>query len=209
MGKRTMSSCWRQFDKMSQSYLHETKPRDEVMEDLKVLTGKANNDDIGGALATLFVKPYISAPVNVEFTMEMPGDEIPEWTTRFDSQAACIYVHPLAMFRFIENIRTVDLDDPEYEDFIRKRLWSFLNEIGKLPEISILFLLVLQRVAYMLEIAHLEKRGGVIEVAEGESYHTLLWAFKEVENFTRRTSGLNVRAHYGISWYESDWITGR
>ena len=61
----------------------------------------------------------------------------------------------------------------------------------------------------MLEIAHLEKRGGVIEIAEGEPYHTLLWAFKELEGFARRTYGVNIRAQFGISWYESDWITGR
>ena len=68
--------------------------------------------------------------------------------------------------------------------------------------------MVLQRVAFLLEITHLEKRGGIIEVAEHESYHTLLWAFKELELFVKKTYGVNIRAHYGIAWYEAEWITG-
>ncbi len=181
-----------------------------MLKKLQDLTEKANGDKIGNAVATLFVKPYISIPINVEFTMEMTEEgDVPEWITRFDEDRAIILVHPLAVFRYIRRMRDITLSESDEEDFIRCRSLSLLQEIGKLPDIHILFMVVLQRVAYMLEIAHLEKRGGIVEVAEGEAYHTLLWAFKEVEQFVLRTSGVNVRAHYGISWYESDWITGR
>ena len=111
--------------------------------------------------------------------------------------------------RFLREARTTEITDEIRSDFLRCRYLSFKKEISKLPSIYVLFLLVLQRVAYLLEIAHLEKRGGVVEIAEGEPYHTMLWAFKEFEIFARKTWGLNIRARYGISWYESEWITGR
>ncbi len=209
MGKRTLSSCLRQFGKLADRFIDSTKPREETLAEFRKLVDKANSDAIGNALATLFVKPYVSLPLTLEFTMEMEDDEPPEWVTRFDQTEGRILVQPLGVFDYIRRIRTVELTEEDYEDFIHCRYVSFLSEIGKLPDIHILFMLVLQRVAYMLEIAHLEKRGGIIEVAEGESYHTLLWAFKEVENFVRRTSGINIRAHYAISWYEAEWITGR
>jgi hypothetical protein len=194
---------------MAEVYLTESKPRTETVKKLSDLAGRANKDDIGKALATLFVKPYVSLPVSVEFSLEMNGLEVPEWLTRFDEEHSRILLQPLSVCHYIQRMRNIQLAQENAADFVRWRNASFLHEMAKLPSIHLLFMIVLQRVAYMLEIAHLEKRGGVIEVAEGESYHTLLWAFKEVEAFVLRTSGVQVRAHYGISWYESDWITGR
>ena len=209
MGKRTMASCWRQFDKLCSQFIDETKPRDETRKKLEILTGKANHDEIGNALATLFVKPFLAVPISVEFSMEMENGTIPDWVTKFTPEGDRILVQPLAVFSYIRRIRAIEVTEDDQGDFVHWRHRTFLAEISKLPDIHLLFMLVLQRVAYMLEIAHLEKRGGIVEIAEGESYHTLLWAFKEVENFIRRTSGINARAHYRISWYEAEWITGR
>ena len=122
-----------------------------------------------------------------------------------------ILAHVPGIFRFIHTIRQiteVHLEE-EDEDMLRLRHLSFLFEISKMPNTYILFMLILQRVALLLEIAHLEKRGGVIEVAEGEAYHTLLWAFKELEVFSDQAYGISIRPQFGIFWYESDWITGR
>jgi hypothetical protein len=209
MGKRTLASCWRQFETLSEAYQTESKPRGEVVKKLTDLARKANADDIGKALSTLFVRPYIAVPIEVEFTMEMPNGNTPDWVTRYDEDANKILIHPLAAYVYIDRMRQVRLEQESQEDLVHWRYVTFLAEIAKLPSIHVLFMIVLQRVAYMLEIAHLEKRGGIIEIAEGETYHTLLWAFKETESFVTRTSGINVRAHYGLSWYESDWITGR
>ena len=141
--------------------------------------------------------------------MEMENGEIPDWMTRYVEEEARIDLHPLAVVKYIRRMQNMVVTEEDKTSFVHHRYVSFLAELGKLPGMHILFMLALQRVAYMMEIAHLEKRGGIIEVAEGESYHTLLWAFKEVESFVRRTSGVNIRSHYGIYWYESDWITGR
>lgn len=211
MARRTLSSCWKQFNKLSSDYLTEKRPREECLEKLRDLTAKSNNDQIGDqTLAPLFVKPYVVVPLSLVLTSEMGEDgEEPKWQTHFDPETNTISLHPLTCCRFIRDIGELRVTDDDYDDFLHCRYKSFLVEIAKLPSIYLLFMLVLQRVASLLEIAHLEKRGGIVEVAEGESYHTMLWAFKELEAFTRKTYGMNIRAQYGISWYESEWITGR
>lgn len=211
MAKRTITSCWKQYEKMAEDYFAGKKP-DEVLVKLDSLTERANKDEIGNALMTLFVKPYlnnISIPITVQFTTEMENGEVPRWLSRFDETTHRILIHPVAIVRFITECRASKITEADEAEFLHCRHKSFLIEIAKLPKLYILFLAVLQRVAYLLEIAHLEKRGGVVEVAEGESYHTLLWGFKELEQFARKQKGISIRAHYGISWYESDWITGR
>ena len=208
MGKRTLASCWRQYEKLALAYLDDHKSNENILEKLTTLTQKTNADKIGNALLTLFVNPYTNLCKTVEFTVEN-GEGIPEWQTQFDEEPCAINVHPVSVFRLIKEIGHLSISELSEEDFLRCRHLNFLKEIGKLTPIYLLFLLVLQRVAYLLEVAHLEKRGGVIEIAEDESYHTMLWAFKELEIFIKKTYGLNIRAHYGISWYEAEWITGR
>jgi hypothetical protein len=208
MGKRTLRTCWAQLEKLSKQYLTDEEKREDVAEKIIDLTFKANADLIPEALNSLFVRPHVAQPLRVELVAPLE-DGLPDWQTQVDLEEGVIALHPVSVVALIEKMRTLELTDELYEDFLRCRYMSFLIEMGKMPSIFILFLMVLQRVAYLLEIAHLEKRGGVIEVAEGESYHTMLWAFKELESFARRTYGVNVRAQYAISWYESDWITGR
>ena len=116
--------------------------------------------------------------------------------------------HECIRLSYAQDAKDVEIKEEDYEDFLHLRYISFLKELSKLPSIFILFMLVLQRTAYLLEVAHLEKRGGIVEVAEGEAYHTLLWAFKELENLGPKL-GKNVRADFGVLWYESEWITGR
>ena len=211
MGKRTLASCWKQYEKLSLAYLDGNHDKEKTFEKLEVLTDKTNGDKIGNALLTLFVNPYVNLCKSVDFTIELDNGIPPVWQTQYSEEQAAIYVHPVSVFRLTREIRQLVpvATEANEKDFLRSRHFNFLAEIGKLTSIYILFLLVLQRVAYLLEVAHLEKRGGVIEIAEDEAYHTMLWAFKELEIFIKKTYGLNIRAHYGISWYEAEWITGR
>jgi hypothetical protein len=208
MAKRTLQSCWKQFEKLSYKYLDD--PTDAKLAALDDLVGKANGDSLGQSLYMLFVKPHLPLDLSVVFecTLDEEG-KLPKWRTFYSSEQQNIMVHPIAAYRFIREIQKVEIVEDDYEDFLHLRYLSFIKEVGKLPPIYLLFMLVLQRVAYLLEIAHLEKRGGIIEVAEGEAYHTLLWAFKELERFVQGNWGVQVRSHYHVSWYESEWITGR
>ena len=208
MPKRTLASCWKQYEKMATTYLNGESDKAAVLRQLQSLTRKANGDKTANALESLFVRPYISLPIQVEFACD-DHNELPKWHTCYDAEESFILIHPVSVFSFIDDIRKIVVPDIDEDEFVDCRYACFLSEMSKLSKIYILFLLVLQRVAYLLEIAHLEKRGGVIEVAEGEAYHTMLWAFKELEAFAKKTYGMHIRSNFGISWYESDWITGR
>ncbi len=208
MAKRTLMTCWKQYENLSQSILSGEQNNSKLHDKLLTLTAKANADKIGNALYTLFVKPYMSNCKSVEFTVDMISG-VPEWLTDYLEETGTLLVHPISTIRWINNIKNLIMPDFREDEFILFRNISFLIELGKLPSIYLLFLIVLQRVAILLRITHLEKRGGIIEVAEDESYHTLLWAFKEFEQFMKKVYGINARPHFGISWYESDWITGK
>ncbi len=208
MAKRTIQSCWKQYEKLASDYMNEAKSKKATLKKIKTLTKKANADDVGASLVTLFVRPYLPLDLSLEFVCDL-DDGIPRWQSDYDSENSRIIVHPIAVSKFASDIVDLELQEEDYDDFLHCRWLSFLVEIGKLPSIYLLFMVVLQRVAYLLEVAHLEKRGGVVEVAEGEAYHTMLWAFKEFEIFAKRTWSISIRAKYGISWYESEWITGR
>ena len=211
MAKRTIQSCWKQYEKLARDYLDERRPLETVVEDIETLTHKANNDDVGESLTALFVRPYLPLDISVKFTAEF-DDGVPSWQTRYEKyedKSSCILLHPVSIYRFCRQAASVEVDGDEYDDFLELRALTFQQEIGKLPSLYILFMMILQRTAFLMEIAHLEKRGGVVEIAEDESYHTLLWAFKEFEAFAKRSWGVEIRAKHNISWYESDWITGR
>lgn len=208
MAKRTIQSCWKQYEKLAEGYFATGKTRLAAVRAVKALTKKANEDDVAASLVTLFVRPHLPLDLKIEFVFSGPDAKL-DWQTAYDSQTSRIRVDPMAVIKFVRDGQKIEVTEKDREDFLHARYVSFLREIAKVPPIYVLFILVLQRVAYLLEVAHLEKRGGVVEVAEGEAYHTLLWAFKEFEVFARKTWGLNIRAKYNISWYESEWITGR
>ena len=208
MGRRTVQSSWKQFEKFSLAYLSDNSPESNLKK-LNELSEKVNNDVISDNLVTLFVHPHLPLDLKLVFQVDFTDGEISQWQTNYDNEASTIYINPLAIFKYIQSMDAIVLEEDEDESFLHIRYIRFMKEMIKMPSIYMLFLNILQRVAYLKEIAHLEKRGGVIEVAEGEAYLTYLWGFKELEQFVLKTQGVNVRAEYGIFWYESDWITGR
>jgi hypothetical protein len=209
MGKRTVNSCWEQFEKLANMYLNDEVKSESAHIKLIDLTTRVNKDNIGDHLINLFIKPYYPQPVDLKFMSDC-SDGISEYQTSFDTDTGTINVFPVSIVQLYQDVNAHEPPERDEADLLHCRHASFLAEMGKLSSIYFLFLLLLQRAAYLTEVAHLEKRGGVIEVAEGEAYHTMLWAFKELEVFVaKRLNGKNLRADFAISWFESDWITGR
>jgi len=208
MAQRTLATCWKQYQKLSLNYLAEGADRDAIQPKLDDLSDRVNKDTIGAVLVSLFIHPFFTDPVKMDFDTHC-REGVSDQRSAFDPENNVITILPVSVFQLYEFGRNLEAPDPARTEMVTCRYHRFLIEMTKMSPVPFLFLLVLQRVAFMAEIAHLEKRGGVIEVAEGESYHTMLWAFKELEVWTRRQRGVNLRAQYGICWYEADWITGR
>ncbi|MFO7821010.1 MAG: hypothetical protein R6V56_02975 [Lentisphaeria bacterium] len=211
MARRTLSSTWRNFEKLIKQFDKTGREDTEKLVELEQLAEKINNSKIANALTTLFVHPYDLEEATVSFHISDNGSN-PQWQTRFNEEGMHIEVCVLGVFEFIRKCREASkaLDTPEARrTFQHYRYQAYLAELGKLPGQYFLFLMLLRQVASIKHITDVEKKGGEIEVAEGEEYLKLLWAFKELETFFKRTKGLDIRSEYQILWLESDWFVGK
>jgi len=214
MAQRTLSSTWKQFERLSVSYFSGKKSKEDIIAKLNSCSQKANAAKINIAIKTVFFGPYPEMEGYVPtFYLSPPEvDDYPEWTVKLFEDKKEMLLNPLGAFHFLRLCDGAEKTLTTQEvrrSFVLYRHNAFLTELKKLPSKLIFFILILKRIAMLREIARVEKKGGVIEIASGEEYLTTLWAFKEVESFTLRTSGTNLRQEFAISWYESDWIIGQ
>ncbi len=211
MAPRTLTTTWKNFEKLVGQY--EKSGRTDLGKAAAIddLVAKTNASRIGTALATLFVRPFGLDDGEVKLVGLVDG-QFPEWRTRYDEEHKAIQVSVLGVFDFMKDAReaVARLPTPEarktFQDY---RYCAYLAQMSKLPSKFILFLLILREVAHTRKITDIEKKGGEIEAALGETYLQLLWAFKELELFFKRTNGLDLRAEFGILWLESDWFIGQ
>jgi len=219
MSRRTLATTWSSFERLVRLHAKSLAKTGDgkaakgggKTEAIDELIRKSNASRIGEALATLFVHPYGMTEATVQFAESTKG-KFPDWNTTYDENKGVIWVNVLGVFRFLDECAAAveTLKTPEArKSFQDYRYQAYLAQLGKLPSRNVLFLLILRQVAAAQHITDVEKKGGEIEVAKGEVYLQLLWAFKELESFFRRTSGVDLRAEFGILWLESDWYVGK
>jgi hypothetical protein len=215
MAPRTLSSTWRQFEKLARVATQVDPPSARVLDELDELSVKANRSKVVDALQTLFVLDHTGGDgIRVRFVGGRQGVEQSE-ATRYDAVEKVILVNPVGVVRFIdecgecvEQLKTREAR----ESFWRYRLCAYQAELSKLPGQMILFLTLLRQVADITDVTKSDRRGsngGAVEPAEDKPYMMLLWALKQLEAVLREVKGINLRADYHVLWYESDWVTGR
>ncbi|MCF7853476.1 MAG: hypothetical protein K9N51_01665 [Candidatus Pacebacteria bacterium] len=212
MARRTLSSTWRNFERLHRQYEKSGRANTDKLEEINVLVEKTNASKIVDALATLFVYPYDLDGYDVQFVSSNGSGTFPDWKTSSCEDEQKIFINIDGIFAFMKECfqAAEGLQTPEArKSFQHYRFQAYLAELGKLPSKYILFLLLLREVAILRKITHVEKKHGGVEIAHGKNYLELLWAFKELEQFFRRTSGLDLRAECGILWLESDWFVGK
>ncbi len=223
MAPRTLAVAWKAYEKQSKNYLQETKPLEDVVKQINSNATKSNSAKIGSALARLFFVNYPDLqdiPVSFYIHDGEPEDYPTTWPTHYTEPVkgtedikeviAKITINPIGVFQFIDDCESAAqlLATPQIRrSFLRYRYYAFLTELKKLPSKVMMFLLILQQVAMIKRVSDVETKHG-IEKADGETYLTLLWAFKELEIFLSGSSGVELRSEYKISWYESDWSIG-
>ena len=211
MARRTLSSTWRNFERLVRQYDKSERSDPAKLEELETLVKKVNSSTITGALSTLFIEPYEMPDTEIAFWTSDNGS-FPKCSSRYQEEENRIDLCVLGIFDFIKSCRQASkvLDTPEARrTFQHYRYQAYLAELSKLPTQYFLFLVILREVANIKHITDVEKKGGEIEVAEGEEYLKLLWAFKELEAFFLRNNGLDIRSEYRILWLESDWFIGK
>ena len=211
MAPRTLTSTWKNFEKLIRQYEKSDRTDEKKLDAIDELVSKTNNSRIVEALTTLFVRPYGLEDVHVRFA-NRENDSFPDWYTHHDEEGGFLYVNVMGVFDFMkECMEAVErLKTPEArKSFKEYRFCAYLAQMSKLSSKFTLFLLILREVAAIRHITDVEKKGGEVEQAAGERYLQLLWAFKELEAFFRRTNGLDLRAEFGVLWLESDWFIGQ
>ena len=215
MAPRTLSSTWRQLEKLARDITAADPPPVGPIRALQDLSEKANRSKVVQALQTLFVIDHFGmGDVSVRFVGGREAAESAE-ATRYDGEGKVILLNPVGVVRFIdqcsgcvEHLKTRDTR----ESFQRHRLCAYQAELSKLPSQLILFLTLLRQVADVVDVTKSDRRGSagtLVEPEEDKPYLLLLWAFKQLESVLRDVKGLNLRSEYHILWYESDWVTGR
>jgi hypothetical protein len=213
MAPRTLASTWRQFEQLAKSYLSDGDANAADGKQLRELAEKVNKSRIAEALETMFLVPYAGLEEAKARFLEGAADEpYPDWEIGYDEAANVIEINPVGVVGFV--LRCDEAFDrlatPEARrDFATYRLNAYMAELRKLPSRLLLFILVLRKVAEILKVTEVEKRGGETEDVDDGGYMNLLWGFKEVERMYREMKGINIRAEYGLLWYESDWYVGR
>ncbi len=210
MAPRTLASTWRQFEKLAKSYLGEGRATDGRQ--IRELAEKVNKSRIAEALETMFLVPYAGLDKTTIRFLEVGDEPYPDWDMRYDAAAKTIEINPVGVVGFVLRCdeAAAKLATPEARrDFATYRLNAYMAELRKLPSRLLLFILVLRKVAEILKVTEVEKRGGETEDVDDGGYMNLLWGFKEAERVYREMKGLNIRAEYGLLWYESDWYVGR
>lgn len=211
MAPRTLTTTWKNFEKLIRQYEKSERTDAKKVAAIDDLVEKTNDSRIVEALATLFVRPYGVENGKLVFAGTENG-EFPEWWTKSEEGESTIRINAMGVFGFLKeaNASVERLATPEArKSFQEYRYTAYMAQMSKLPPKFVLFLLIMREVAHLKRITDIEKKGGEIEAAAGEKYLQLLWAFKELEVFFKRTNGLDLRAEYGILWLESDWFVGQ
>lgn len=216
MAARTLASTWKNFERIIVGARRKKTTAVDPLVALKDLVEKVNQSRLSAALGDLFVHPYPDMEeVSVSFRApeDLSDEEAPP--TEYDEEAKHIFIDPLGVYRFREKCREAGklLKTPEARaSFMRYRLYAYLSELAKVPTHYIMIILLLRQVANAREITRVVRKGGTVEVIsepDEREYMSMLWAYKELENFYLSSNGLSMRAEYGIHWHESDWIAVR
>jgi hypothetical protein len=207
MAKRTFTTIWQQIEKMHQNISDGKKTQSEVDNVINELLGKPDVIKIITELGQILMLDYESF-VDINFQFISAGDdENYIRPTYFDSKAKIFYLDPFKALIFADEIRSMgeSIVDADFEKYRRN---SFLAELGKLPNKSLLFLLVLQQVAISDGLTHI----GLSEISQSSLtdtafYQTLLWSFNELEKKLYTLNGINIRTEYSVTWHESEWVS--
>ena len=207
MAKRTFATIWQQIEKMYQNLSDGKKSQKETDSLLAELLEKPDVTAIISELGQILTIDYENfAEIDFKFVNSNEDSSFLR-PTRFDSKAKMLLMDPMRVLKFADDIRSLG-DSIVDADFEKYRKNSFLAEAGKLPNKSLLFLLVLQQVAISDGLTHI----GLSEIPQEELsdtayYQTMLWSFNELEKMFYKLNGINIRTEYNVTWHESEWIS--
>jgi len=189
----------------------------EALAALEAVVDEVNASHVPSSMVSALVEPYFDerTKTGLSFSLasaypERASDDVARPVSKVEDEEGVFKmdVVELLLFArmFVDAADAVASEEDRDMDFKARRQVRFMNEITKLPEPYLAYLAILQEVAYANEIVSVEDREGKLHASDAGFYLSLLWAFKEFENFYLRTQNRHLRADYGVVWHEGEWV---
>ena len=145
--------------------------------------------------------------------MDAGNGAVPEWACRCDVEAHEFRLNLIGIFRFLEECRHAHemMNQPEGRaNFSVYRMNAYKDQLAKLPSQMMMFLLLFQEEARVLEVAQEERKRSIHAEASplDIDYINFFWAFRELEKTYRCFKGVELRSDLQFVWHETEWASG-
>lgn len=207
------SVSWAQIEKLSLAYLQKSGTVQAANLD-KCLKHAA---DFAEKVSAFFIRHYNGLEeASVSFCLSTDGT-YPDWACQYDEESKTFMLNAVGIMSFVQSCNEAPelILTPEGRgngNFSVYRLNAYKAELRKLPSQMMMFLLLFQEVARVLDVTTVERRRNsarhVLEKTDTD-YMNLLWAFRKVDGIYTKFHGIDMKSDIKFTWHESEWATGK
>ena len=211
---------WTRLSKIFSEHLKDDSTSDEMVvcdekqiETLNEVLEEINASGVPHSIASSFIVPYVHKD-KIQFVFEQPGDDIEMFgPAKYIEEESKMIFSPLDFLLFVKKVQFAEkfiLDNMEIREDVKiHRQYAFMKELAKMPPPYLIYISILQEMAIANDVVSIEHRNGGYIKSEAAFYLSLLWAFKEFEQFYLRMQHRSFRADYGVIWHEGEWVEER
>jgi hypothetical protein len=210
---------WKRLSTIFSEYIKDNSCSDEKIicdekqaEILNEVLEEINASGVPHSIASSFVAPFIHDE-KVKLVFELPGDKEMFGPAKYIEEESKVIISPLDFLYFVRKVHSSEKyiqDNMEVREDVKiHRQYAFMKELAKMPPPYLIYIAVLQEIAIANDVVSIEHRNGGYIKSEAAFYLSLLWAFKEFEQFYLRMQHRSFRADYGVIWHEGEWVEER
>lgn len=201
---------WTQIEKLALAYRRNPSTTTALPLDRCLRKAQSFIDKI----TKFYVKTHtLLEEASAAFAMSAEG-VYPEAACEYNPETKIFTINPVGILTFQEackNAKEILGTSAGRENFSVYRLNAYMSELQKLPSQLLLFLLLFQEKARVLEVTQVEHRRNSVKREIDQSdleYLNFLWGFRELEHMYKSLNGSNLRSDLHFTWFESEWISG-
>ena len=200
---------WTQLEKLTLAFIRKPTEKNRLAYDKA--QGRAK--DFLEKLTFFFIQNHPGLEGYKAVFIPTQEGQCPEWGCRCDEETREFRLNLVGIFRFLEECRhaheTMNLPEGR-ANFSVYRMNAYKDQLQKLPPQMMMFLLLFQEEARILEVAQEErKRASRAEVSPLDmEYIHFLWAFRELEKVYRCLKGVELKSDLQFVWHETEWTSG-
>lgn len=205
------STSWAQIERLSAAYRR--KPGCDTAAKLDRCLRKAA--PFTDKITRFYVRSHAAlVESSVVFCMSDGNGAYPDYACEYDPVENVFQLNTVGVLEFRDSCGQSEkllVTSEGRENFAVYRLNAYKAELQKLPTQLLMFLLLFQEKARVLEVTQVERRRNAVKREDDKSnleYLNFLWAFRELEGMYHNLSGNNLRSDTRFTWFESEWVSG-